>query len=489
MVRNTLLGLERVPEAIREAGLMSGCTRRQQFWAVELPTAMPQILVGFNQTTMAALSMVIVAAIIGGFEDIGWEVLSSMRKAEFGQSILSGLVIALLAILIDRTTMGFAKNASSDVSHMSGRRLASLLVLSALLAVGLRFLLPEGGALLPGAGLRGQAGAADQWLLGLIRDHSWFFDGIRNGALYGLLLPMRIGVAGAASPIVWGFSLTPAFIAAYTVLFIAGAGLVAWRFDWRPAVAVLFAGLLLYTGFVGFPWPVLLASAGLLALQLSGLPLALFAVSGFLLIMLTGLWTALAQSLYLCLLAVLLCLLIGGSFGVWAAGSPRVSAMLKPVCDALQTMPQFVFLIPALIFFKVGEFPALIAIMLYAIVPPIRYVEHGLRHVRTDVIEAVKQMGATPAQTLFQARLPLALPVVVLGVNQTIMAALSMLAIAALVGTRDLGQQVYVALGKADAGMGLVAGLSIAFLAILADRLVQGWVAGWGSSERETLKF
>jgi glycine betaine/proline transport system permease protein len=98
-------------------------------------------------------------------------------------------------------------------------------------------------------------------------------------------------------------------------------------------------------------------------------------------------------------------------------------------------------------FFKVGEFTALIAIMLYAIVPPIRYVEHGLRHVRADVVEAVEQMGATPTQTLLQAKLPLALPVVMLGLNQTIMAALSMLAIAARVGTRDLGQAVYVALG------------------------------------------
>ena len=92
---------------------MSGCTRRQHFWQVEVPTALPQILVGFNQTTMAALSMVIVAAIIGGFEDIGWEVLSSMRKAEFGQSILSGAVIALLAILIDRMTIGFARNKAA----------------------------------------------------------------------------------------------------------------------------------------------------------------------------------------------------------------------------------------------------------------------------------------------------------------------------------------------------------------------------------------
>jgi glycine betaine/proline transport system permease protein len=158
---------------------------------------------------------------------------------------------------------------------------------------------------------------------------------------------------------------------------------------------------------------------------------------------------------------------------VWAAGSDRVSHVLRPVNDALQTMPQFVFLIPALMFFKVGEFTALIAIMLYAIVPPIRYVEHGLRNVRADVVEAARQMGTTPTQLLWQVKLPLALPVVMLGLNQTIMAALSMLVIAAMVGTRDLGQLVYVALGKADAGLGLISGLSIALVAMIADRIIQ----------------
>ncbi|MGN6305391.1 MAG: ABC transporter permease [Mesorhizobium sp.] len=476
MVRNTMLGLERVPEAIREAGLMSGCTRGQQFWRVEIPTALPQILVGFNQTTMAALSMVIVAAIIGGFEDIGWEVLSSMRKAEFGQSILSGLVIALLAILIDRITLGFAKGGHDGAARwLTGRRLVAVLVFSAFLAVALRLLLPE-GSLLPGAGLRGQAGFVNQWLLGIVRDYGWLFDGIRNSVLYALLLPLRVGIAGAATPAIWGFAWTPALGLAYAAAFLAGATLLASRFGWRWGVALLVTGLFLYTGFVGFPWPAFILFAGLLAYRVSGAGLALFAGGGFLLIMLAGLAMPLSMSLYLCGLAVVLCVLIGGGLGVWAAHSETVSRILRPICDALQTMPQFVFLIPALMFFKVGEFTALIAIMLYAIVPPIRYVEHGLRHVRADVVEAVEQMGATPAQTLLNAKLPLALPVVMLGINQTIMAALSMLAIAALVGTRELGQQVYVALGKADAGMGLVAGLSIAFLAIFADRLVQAWV-------------
>ncbi|MDX8444423.1 ABC transporter permease [Mesorhizobium captivum] len=479
MVRNTMLGLDRVPAAISEAGLMSGCTRRQQFWQVEVPTALPQLLVGFNQTTMAALSMVIVAAIIGGFEDIGWEVLSSMRKAEFGQSILSGLVIALLAILIDRLTIGFAREPEAGPTRamqwMTPRRLVLSLAVALAGAIAIRLRAP-GATLLPETGLRMEMGTVNLWLLGLVRDYAWFFNGMRNAVLYCLLLPMRIGISGSATPAMWGFALPPSALAVYVALVLALAVLAMRRFGWRAAVAVLAAGLVLYTGFLGLPWPVFILAVALLAGQVAGLRLGLFALAGFALILVNGLWPQLVQSLYLCTLAVLLCLLVGGALGTWAAHSDRVSRTLKPICDALQTMPQFVFLIPALMFFKVGEFTALIAIMLYAIVPPIRYVEHGLRHVRADVVEAVEQMGATPLQTLLQAKLPLALPVVMLGLNQTIMAALSMLAIAALVGTRDLGQAVYVALGKADAGMGLIAGLSIAFLAMLADRLIQAAV-------------
>ncbi len=479
MVRNTMLGLDRVPAEISEAGLMSGCTNRQQFWQVEIPTALPQLLIGFNQTTMAALSMVIIAAIIGGFDDIGWAVLSSMRKAEFGQSMLSGLVIALLAMLIDRLTLGFAKGRPQGPGQamrwMTGRRLVLTLVLAAVLTVVLRQIWPE-GSLLPQTSLRDQATGVNDWLIGIVRDYGWLFNDIRNDALYILFLPMRIGISGAASPAIWGFSLTLPIILAYCAATLTASAWLMWRFGWQPAVAVVAVAILVFYGFSGLPWPAFILAVALLAWQVSGLGLALFAATGFGLILLGGLWTPLVQSLYLSTLAVVLCLVIGGALGVWAAHSDRASRILNPICDALQTVPQFVFLIPALMLFKVGEFTALIAIMLYAIVPPIRYVEHGLRHVRADVVEAVQQMGATPGQTLFQAKLPLALPVLMLGLNQTIMATLSMLAIAALVGTRDLGQQVYVALGKADAGMGLVAGLSIAFLAMLFDRMTQAWV-------------
>jgi len=188
-----------------------------------------------------------------------------------------------------------------------------------------------------------------------------------------------------------------------------------------------------------------------------------------------GLWPPLMQSLYLCGLAILFSVLVGSSLGIWAAHNQRASAVLRAISDALQTMPQFVFLIPVLMFFKVGEFTALVAIILYAVVPPIRYGEHALRSVPTTLIEAGQQMGCTARQMLWLVKMPAALPIIMLGVNQTIMAALSMLVIACMVGTRDLGQQVNIALGKADAGLGLTSGLSIALLAIMTDRMIKAW--------------
>ena len=476
MVRNTMLGLRLVPPNVRESGIMSGCTPRQSFWEVEVPTALPQLLIGINQTTMAALSMVIIGAIIGGFEDIGWEVLSSMRKAELGQSLLSGAVIALMAIIIDRITLGFAStataNARINASPVRGKVLLLIIGAALVLAALLRATLGPGNDLLPDGQALGFANALNAALLDFVGRHAALFEWIRNAVLYSLMLPLRIGISGSASPAIWGFVLTPVLVTLYAALILA-ASVLAWRASWKLGIALLFTGLLLYFGFTGFPWPGLVAAVSLLAYVCGGRRLALFTAGALLFILVNGLWLPLMQSAYLCALAVSVCLAVGGSLGIWAAHSERVSKLLRPINDALQTMPQFVFLIPALMFFKVGEFTALIAIMLYAIVPPIRYVEHGLRTVRPDVIEAARQMGATPWQLLWQVKMPLAMPVIMLGLNQTIMAALSMLVIAAMVGTRDLGQQVYVALGKADAGLGLIAGLSIAMVAMISDRILR----------------
>ena len=479
MVRNTFLGLERVPSDIKESGLMSGCTPRQGFWLVEVPTAMPQMLVGINQSTMAAFSIVIIASIIGGFEDIGWEVLSSMRKAAFGQSLLSGLVIALLAMVMDRITLGFAGRggAANRPAWLTWRCfwtiVAGLIALSALTHLtNITELLP----LAHGRGLI-DAEALNRWVLGLVAAYADPLNAFKNAVLYFFILPLRIGMVGAVTPVSWGFDLTPKVIAIYVLIVALLASLAARGIGWRAALAVIVAGTFFYFGFSNFPWPAFIALVTVLAWRCAGLGVALFSLIGCLFILTVGLWQPFMQTTYLCGLAVLLCLIFGGLIGLWAAHNDTVSKVVRPINDTLQTMPQFVFLIPALMFFKVGELTALIAIMLYVIVPPIRYVEHGIRHVRVDCIEAGHQCGCTPLQLLFQVKLPLAMPVVMLGLNQTIMAALSMVVIAAMVGTRDLGQQVYIALGKANAGLGLTSGLAIALVAMMADRIIRGWAA------------
>jgi glycine betaine/proline transport system permease protein len=178
-------------------------------------------------------------------------------------------------------------------------------------------------------------------------------------------------------------------------------------------------------------------------------------------------------TLYLCGISVVLAMLIGVPVGVLAAERDWLWSGVRIGIDTLQTLPSFVYLMPAVMLFRVGDFTAMIAVVAYSVVPAIRYTVLGLRGVDPRLIEAGRAMGATEGQILWRIKLKLALPEIMLGLNQTVMFALSMLVITALVGTRDLGQEVYIALTKANAGQGLVAGLAIAFIAIIADRLIQ----------------
>jgi glycine betaine/proline transport system permease protein len=138
-------------------------------------------------------------------------------------------------------------------------------------------------------------------------------------------------------------------------------------------------------------------------------------------------------------------------------------------------MPLFVILIPFVMIFKIGEFTALLAIIAYAFVPAIRYAEHGLRNLPGDVLEAATAMGCTHRQLLWQVKMPLALPVMMLGLNQTIMYGIAMLVIAALVGTNGLGQRVYIGLADGDFGVSMIAGVGMAIIAMIADRMTQAW--------------
>jgi glycine betaine/proline transport system permease protein len=213
----------------------------------------------------------------------------------------------------------------------------------------------------------------------------------------------------------------------------------------------------------------------LLAWQTGGWRLALPSVAALLFILLAGLWDETMVSLQLCGAGVIVSFLIGGALGVWSALNDRVSAALRPINDTLQTIPIFVFLIPGIMVFLVGEFTALIAIVMYAVVPAIRYTELGIRNVPPVAVEAARSFGATRWQLLWQVQLPVALPEIMLALNQTIMMALAMVVVAALVGAKGLGQAVMIGLTAGDPGLGVAAGLAIAFVAMITDRMIQSW--------------
>ena len=198
---------------------------------------------------------------------------------------------------------------------------------------------------------------------------------------------------------------------------------------------------------------------------------------------LTGHWQGALYSVYLCSAAILVCMLIGCPLGMLAAKSNLVSRILRPVNDTLQSIPLYIFLIPAVALFQVNEFSALVAIVLYAIVPLIRYTEHGLRHVPTTLIEAARANGCSPLQRLLLIELPVARPTILLGLNQTVLFALAMLIIAVLVGARGLAEEVNIGLRDADTGLGMTAGLSMAFIAIIADRILRGWATRLGGAD------
>jgi glycine betaine/proline transport system permease protein len=209
-----------------------------------------------------------------------------------------------------------------------------------------------------------------------------------------------------------------------------------------------------------------------MAAHFGGWRLALLCTALAAFIVVNGLWVKAMTTVYLCGVSVIIATVIGMPLGMLAALNSRAGKVIGVFIDTLQTMPSFVYLIPVVMLFRVGDFTAMIAVILYALAPAVRYTAHGIRNIDAQLIEAGMVSGCTPRQLLMRIRLPLALPQILLGINQTIMLALSMLVITALVGTRDLGQEVYIALTKADTGRGIVAGLSVAFIAIIADRMV-----------------
>ena len=477
MVRNTILGLKRVPDHIIESAIMSGANSKQLFWQAMLPSCKKQILLGINQSTMAALSMVIIAAIIGGTADIGWEVLYYIRKAEVGQSLVVGLVIALMAIIIDRITSGFALKSDKEKKSLEFFKNFRMNYLSLAIAGSiLLFLIARFFVVLDDWPYN-----LSVWVSGYINDLFETFvktfrteiKQLKTYTLFFIMLPTKIGFQEAVSPFTWGFKLEIVHKVFYFASFFI---LSLWFLKNKKNNIFIFILLLmifLYFGLTHMPWPSLLLIYSFFAWQVGRYKLALGTFFGLGFIVVVGMWPEAMISVYLCGIAVVFCFIVGTSIGIWAAHNTIVSAIVRPINDTLQTIPLFVILIPFVMLFKIGDFTALLAIIIYAIVPSIRYAEHGIRNLPSEVIDASKMMGSTKTQLLFLVKLPLALPVIMLGLNQTIMYGIAMLVIAALIGTNGLEQIVFIGLTDGNMGKGLIAGLSMAIIAMIVDRITK----------------
>ncbi len=426
MVRITMLALRGVDRQVVEFGRMTGCSPRQMLWKVLLPSARHSLMVGVNQVIMLSLNMVIIASMIGA-GGLGHDVLTSLRRLAIGDGLEAGIAITVLAISLDRLSQAAANRAPTPV-HLRQQQsfverhalllgLAGILVGSYLLA----FVVP--GLRSYPAALTIDTGPLFDDLVEWINVHLFtYLDAVKSALLIHVLIPFK-------------------------------------RF------------------LVEAPWPGVALVLGVAGLRIGGPRLALLVAGLAVFIAVTGNWEKAMISVYLCGISVVLAMAIGLPIGILAARSERFHRVAQNVVDTLQTLPSFVYLIPVVMLFQVGDFSAMIAITAYALAPAVRYTDHGIRRVPGEIVEASRMAGCKPGQILRKVQIPLAMPEIMLGVNQTIMMALSMLVITALVGTRDLGQEVYIALTRADIGHGLVAGLCVAFLAIIADRLIGAWAA------------
>jgi glycine betaine/proline transport system permease protein len=232
-------------------------------------------------------------------------------------------------------------------------------------------------------------------------------------------------------------------------------------------VVLAFEGLFLFV-----PWFVIILLVGFAGWKLVGNLKTGILFMGFLLVIgLFGYWDLSMQTLALVIASVLFALLVGLPLGIVMARSDRAENIFKPILDAMQTMPSFVYLIPALMFFGMGKVPAMFATIIYAVPPVIRLTNVGIRTVDVEAVEAAKAFGATKKQILFDVQLPLAKPSIMVGINQTTMMALAMVVIGSMIGAKGLGMEVLLAIGRIEVGRGFEAGISIVFLAVIIDRI------------------
>jgi glycine betaine/proline transport system permease protein len=427
MVRATTLGLGRVPQEIVDYATVSGCTRRQKIWQVLLPAARPTLMIGVNQVIMLALNMVIISSMIGA-GGLGYDVLLALRALKVGQAMEAGLAIVAIAIALDRLSQAAARS-TRDVTVRSGHGFWS-------------------------TGLSRNLGLAL-----IVLCATWFLS---------LWLPALASVPKwltISSAEVWKAALSWITLNFFDYIEAFRVFVILWILNPIRALCL------------SIPWASAVAILAIAGFRLGGFPLAASVGLMVAFCAVSGLWKETMATVYLCGVSAVISCLIGIPLGFLAYRYDGFNRALSPVLDTLQTLPSFCFIIPIVMLFRVGDVTAMIATIMFAVVPAVRFTNHGLRQIHPSMIEAAITSGCSSWQVFRRVQVPLAMPEIMLGINQTILMALSMIIVCAMIGTRDLGQEVFIALTQGSPGRGIVAGLAIAFIGMTVDRLLSAWSA------------
>ena len=210
-----------------------------------------------------------------------------------------------------------------------------------------------------------------------------------------------------------------------------------------------------------------------LAFWIGRFKIAIFTLLGLLLVLNLGFWEHTMETLALVLTASFISIVLGVPLGILSASNNKVQSVITPILDFMQTMPAFVYLLPAVAFFSLGVVPGVVASVIFSVPPTIRLTNLGIRQVPVDLVEAADAFGSTPMQKLYKVQLPIAIPTIMAGINQTIMLSLSMVVIASMIGAQGVGADVFKAVTQAKTGVGVEAGLAVVVLAIILDRMTQ----------------
>ncbi len=483
VIRLTNLGLRQVPVETVEAARSFGSTSWQELFKVRLPLARPSIMMGVNQTIMMALGMVIFVALIGA-EGLGKEIWSAMRRLKIGAALEAGLVVVLIAILLDRFGYALARRMEAGRRRTAGRgghsrtdhgsmalsilermRDGTVATIAGLLAVPFGVVMGQSRVL----DIRARLVRHPVLLLGiplvvvlllvdaLVVDLGSFPRGLRidvTRPIDDAARWMNINLAMLTDP-------------AREAIYIYGLG---------PAKTVL----------AWLPWPVIVAATCLVAWKAGRWSVTAVTLAGFAFIGVSGMWHDTLVTVSQVTVALVMSLLLAIPLGIMASKSDRFDAILRPVLDTMQTLPAFVYFPLVVMLFKIGDLAGIIATVVYAMPPAVRLTNLGIRQVAPAVCEAARSFGSTPRQTLGKVELPLALPSIMMGINQTTILALAMVVYAALIGAKGLGAEVLVSIGRFDVGGGFVSGMSIVLLAVILDRITQGFARSYRRKAGQT---